>query len=899
MSNKIAKLIFMPMLLAVVPCWAEEYTAGDFFKANIKTDATLVFGITAKGESKPVVWGMDVAWDSETNVRRGVAYIGSEQIGLGRASFQSFYELTADGKLCQQQVDALEQRLKHLERIGKHIQIVLNSDPGDGSEVKSMYRESAEAWAQLIYQTYLYTRNRGFNVCTVSPFNEPDFGWGQGSIDDFYNICKELRSGKFPLLDTVRISAGNTLNCDKASFWYNYMKPYVNEGNTHQLAGSFKNYADFFKEVRADGNVASADELHNVMEAMVGVEYGMQNGIWWGFDGLARGEFCRASFGDRLAYAEDRAHWTAASVYRNTLDNRTEAFVGTSERQANPSSFRFVSKDRDVFFDGYGPQREFVVQTPGGKTGSYQNGQTNAERVVMITWGEDVPPSPINGTYVLMNKNSRYVMGIENGSSSNGAKIGQYSYGTGGKKYLQWNVIPCDSAVGGDFSYYKITSVANGLTPDVWNWSLDKWGEVKLYNGSFGDNELWWFEYVGDGDYLIHNKHSNLVLEVAGGSKVSGAKIYQDVRTGEDKQRWRLIPIDARCELTEPAVPDGLAAEGLMAGIRLSWHANAEDDLDGYTVFRADAERGEWNTIGRRVRDTVFLDNTCAPGRTYLYKIKAVDRSVNSSEACAPVQASTNGQRGLVAQWQFDGSLDDLSGNCFDASSSTAPSYANAALATLHRSGTTSLNLDGTNFVQLPYATAQTDEITICGWFKLKESTPSAHVRFFDFGSGPDDCIYLSPNEDGEMRLVMKHGEQEEILATKKLTGTNWRHIAVALSHGQTAVLIDGEEVASTDEVTLTPAEIAPVILNIGRSQTDSHPLLKAYVDDFRIYNYPLSAAELRDVMDDTDPSEVEWGTVGNTLLPVGEEAFDVVGRRLSLEQRGIRIAGGRKVLVK
>ncbi|MBO4444127.1 MAG: RICIN domain-containing protein [Bacteroidaceae bacterium] len=888
------------ILLFIMPCKAQVYTAGDFFKANIKTDGTLVYDVMAEGESKPIVWGMDVAWDSETNVRRGVAYIGSDQIGLGRASFQSNYELTSEGELCQDQKKALESRLKHLEHIGKHIQIVLNSDPGDGSDVKTMYKNSAAMWAQLIYKTYLYTRAKGFNVCTVSPFNEPDFGWGQGSIDDFYAICKELRGGNYPLLDTVRISAGNTLNCDKASYWYNYMKPYVNEGNTHQLAGSFKNYADFFAEVRADGNCATADELHNVMEAMVGVEYGMQNGIWWGFDGLARGEFCRASFGDRLAYAEDRAHWTAASVYRNTLDDRIEAFIGTSERQANPSSYRFVSKDRDVYYDGYGPQREFVVQMPGGKTGSYQNGQTNAERVVMITWGEDVPPAPIDGTYVIMNKNSRYVMGIENGSSSDGTKIGQYSYGTGGKKYLQWNIVPCGPDTYGDLSYYKITSVANGLTPDVWNWSLDKWGDVKLFNGSFGDNELWWFEYVGDGDYIIHNKHSNLVLEVAGGSKANGANIYQDIRTGEDKQRWRLIPIDARCELNAPETPVGLEAQGLIAGIRLCWQANKETDLDGYTVLRADSEDMEWNTIGRRIKDTIFVDNTCVPGHTYLYKIKAIDYSVNSSESCEPVVAITSGEKGLVAQWQFDSDLSDTSGNLFDASCCDKPAYANAALATLHASGTTSINLDGTKYIQVPYAVAQMSEMTICGWFKMKEATPSARMRLFDFGSGEDDCMYLTPNNGSEMCLMLKKEGQEESITSKKLTGTNWRHIAVTFSAEKVSVWIDGEEVASSDEISLSPLDIAPVICNIGRSQSNADPFLKAYVDDVRIYNYSLSAAELSDVMNDTDVSEVKWETMGDNSLNESDGLlYDLMGRRISAVKKGIYIMCGKKYYVK
>ncbi len=135
------------------------------------------------------------------------------------------------------------------------------------------------------------------------------------------------------------------LNTDQALSWYNALKGLLNEGNTHQLAGSFDNYALFYKTVRANGHHATNDELHNVMEAMVGVEYGMQTGIWWGTAELARGEFVKASFGRRLAYAEHRPNWTAASVYRSP-EGKVQAFVGSSERQAVTSSYSFVSQDR-------------------------------------------------------------------------------------------------------------------------------------------------------------------------------------------------------------------------------------------------------------------------------------------------------------------------------------------------------------------------------------------------------------------------------------------------------------------------------------------------------------------------------------------------------------------------
>ena len=91
--------------------------------------------------------------------------------------------------------------------------------------------------------------------------------------------------------------------------------------------------------MRAGGKYATAGELHNVMEAMVGVEYGMQTGIWWGSAEQARGEFMKASAGERLGYAENRKAWSAASVYR-APSGRVQAFLGCSERQARPSTYK-------------------------------------------------------------------------------------------------------------------------------------------------------------------------------------------------------------------------------------------------------------------------------------------------------------------------------------------------------------------------------------------------------------------------------------------------------------------------------------------------------------------------------------------------------------------------------
>jgi hypothetical protein len=289
---------------------------------QVVADRYLPFNTTDAGiRHEGIKWGLDTAWDSEANVRRGIAFMGKENVDVMRVSFQPTYALIDDARLTSDQIKAVNSRIAHAKLAGTP-ELVINDDHLSVDEYFTKNgRANAARWANLIMITKRLYEKAGLKVVTISPFNEPDFGWGQGSMADFREICRVLKTDYADELEGIRISGGNTLNNDKASEWYNYLKPYVDDGNTHQLAGSFTNYANFFREVSSDGLHPSADEMHNVADALVALEYGMKTGIWWGFDARARGQLCRATHGDRLAYAEYLDAWSAAAVYRNLQDN--------------------------------------------------------------------------------------------------------------------------------------------------------------------------------------------------------------------------------------------------------------------------------------------------------------------------------------------------------------------------------------------------------------------------------------------------------------------------------------------------------------------------------------------------------------------------------------------------
>lgn len=843
MKNTLLSLIIITLFgIARISAQSNEdstlvASTSDYLVIQPVPDRKVEFSVNDEGKAFPIFWGLDTAWPDENNIRRGVAFMGADRVDIVRASFQPTLPLI-NGDLQADQVSWLNRRLNLIDLVGPNAKVALNSDH---PSVHEWYKGNAVNWALLMDVTTRRVQERGRTVVSIAPFNEPDYtAVGQGTVTDFYNIAGELR--KNPRFDNIRISGGNTLNADEALPWYNQLKTRLDEGNTHQLAGSFDNYATFFQTVRANGHYATNDELHNVMEAMVGVQYGMQTGIWWGTAELARGEFVKASDGVRLGYAEHRPNWTAASVYRG-LEGKVQGFVGSSERQAVTTTYRFVSKDRDVYYDGHGPQRDFTVVMPGG-TG-YQQGQTNAERVVNITWGDDIQPV-INGRYILVNRNSSMVMEVAGGSTAAGANVRQGN--NLGQTYQQFNVTPVDSRIGGDFSYFTITAVHSGKSFDIYNWSLSNGGNIVVWDDAKGGNQQWYLDYAEDGWFYIRSRHSAKCLEVANDSKIVNANIQQWEKDGGANQQWRFLPVGTTIDFTAPAALGDLVVQANELSVRLDWSNGTEGDLDGYTVFRSETAGGPFQTIARQVKTTAFVDNTVTMGKEYFYAVKAVDRSQNRSAYSNEVSATAIGGQGLVANYRFEGNAWDTSVNRFNSMPMGGVSYV------VSRDSSKAVNLNGTNaYLQLPVSVANHEEITVATWVYLNGL--STFQRIFDFGNDKDEYMFLTPISNlAKTSLVVKYAGKEQRLSAPWLTTGKWWHLAVTMGASGARLYINGELADESTAIMVRPKDIMPTLNYIGWGPNTIR-YLNGNVDDFRIYNYSLSATEIAQLASDVTNS--------------------------------------------
>ena len=811
---------------------AQNFSSSSSLSPQPTADRIVPFRLSEPGVIREVEWGADEAWADEANLRRCLAFMGKDNVSIVRVSFQPTYPLV-DGDLQQEQKDAVTERLRLLGFCNEDVKLTINCDH---PSVDNSYDQNAQAWADLIDVTTRYFQEAGYEVVSVSPFNEPDYGWNQwmqGSQDGnsearkdgFRQIAVLLREN--PRFDNIRICGGNTLNCDEGLPWYNALKEHLDEGNTHQLAGSFDNFANFYTTVRNDGKHATADEMHNVMEAMVGLEYGLQTGIWWGAAEYARGEFCKASHGERLAYAEHRPNWTAASVYR-APDGKVQAFGGTSERQAVATSYRFLSKERDVFFNGHGPQREYVMKLPGG-TG-YQNGQTNAEQVVNITWGDDVQPA-IDGIYTLYNKSANKLL-------DNGESVTLSSYSPN-KTSLRWKVYPVSSRIGGDFSYYQIFTYNNGKALDVLNYALDPGADIIVFDNYYTANQQWYLEYAGQGWFRIRNRNSSLCLAH------SGNKIIQaDFNEESDAQLWRFLPTDVTPAIRTVNAPTGLTATGRASSVLLTWKAVQDAQLT-YTVLRSENADGDYEIIGRYVTDTAFVDNKAINGKTYYYAVKAVDASLNTSDASTTASAATSGEHGLIARYEFEGNPNDTTLNLRHG-------VLSECTYTEGKSGRQALQLDGDGgFIQIPTSIALGRQITVATWINWQGG--DSWQRIFDFGNGEDEYLFLTTRSDnGAFRFAIKNGGNEQQLDGNSLSFSHnqWIHIALTMDDEKVCLYRDGELIASSTDITLRPSDIQPLLNYIGRSQFAVDPTYNGYIDDFRIYDYALDADEIKKLMD-------------------------------------------------
>lgn len=812
------------------------------------------YDVADEGTEYQFMFGMGGwSWDFFAFQQRN--HCGKENLSIARIGCTLAYA-EAYTTLPQSVMEAIDTELGNISQTGVKKVFFLpgignvGDQQGDADGKPTWSTAQRENYVNNITLAADYIISRGYEIFGVAPFNEPDFEKTYTGDASNYNAVSAIMQTKSTLAG--KIVGPSTLNSTEAKNWYPTVKGNINYANTHQLAGTeFSDYKGFWRQAKADGKQPVADEMHNVMEAMICINYGGVAGTWWGWEGITRGEYIRMiKGGNQLVYKERPNEWMTASVNKYSgTDGRVEAFIGTSERQAVASAFTFLSKGRLAYYDGYGPAYDYTEEVPGGAKGSYQNGQTNAERLINIYTGEDVPVEPVNGKYKIVNKATGKVLSLEGG---NPARTNVYQWADGGIANQAWDVYPIDKKTVADYSYVIIRNANTSSIPlylDAQAWAMDNGANVSVW--SDGDDlstpanawQRWHLRYVGDGYYNIINHNTGLFLDVDNGNKANGTNVFQWERNGGDNQLWKFVPADNAVDATAPSVPNGLTANAQSGAIKLTWTANDDEDILGYMVYRYNNTANIWECIGRKVQGTAFLDNTCRKGQSLRYRIRAIDKSYNLSEPSAEVSSATAAGNALIAQWTGL-SLKDNATNKMHA-------VANGVTNTTD-SNRPAFSFDGSDdFLKLPYHAGDMQEMTFTAW--VNGSSTTAWQRIFDFGNGEDEYLFLTPTNGSAMRFeIKKDGVIQGLNATTTLGTGTWKHIAVTIGADKVTIYINGTENASSTDITLRPSDIAPAMNYLGRSQFDDDPAFKGMMSDVRIYNYALTATEVKSISSET-----------------------------------------------
>ncbi len=95
-----------------------------------------------------------------------------------------------------------------------------------------------------------------------------------------------------------------------------------------------------------------------------------------------------------------------------------------------------------------------------------------------------------------------------------------------------------------------------------------------------------------------------------------------------------------RMMATGPKIPIGLIAIGQVRQVLLRWDANTERDLVGYKIYRSGSPNSEFQQVAKAIENRV-VDTGLENGRTYYYKIVALDRDSLESEMSSVAFATT------------------------------------------------------------------------------------------------------------------------------------------------------------------------------------------------------------------------------------------------------------------
>lgn len=333
--------------------------------------------------------------------------------------------------------------------------------------------------------------------------------------------------------------------------------------------------------------------------------------------------------------------------------------------------------------------------------------------------------------------------------------------------------------------------------------------------------------------------------------------------------------------MTPPAsFPAGLAVTSPWPGeAALTW--SSVSNATEHVLKRATSPGGPYTVIDYNPPwDMDYTERRLEPG-TYYYVVSAlnsVGETINSNEVSIVINASSI--PAMIAHFAFDETsgtvASDASGNGRNGTLVNGPVWTAGNL-------NNAVNLDGVDDqVDLPDGLLNgVTGCTIAAW--VNPDSLSTWARIFDFGTGTTSYMFLAPQAGGtgNLRFAITtngNGSEQQINAGAPLATGVWSHVAVTLN-GSTGILyVNGVEVGRNSSLTLSPASLGNTTQNyIGKAQFPD-PYFDGRVDDFYVYNFALSPAEVTGLMAFTEPDLDPDPEPSDSTPPAAPTALTAIG---------------------
>jgi hypothetical protein len=303
-------------------------------------------------------------------------------------------------------------------------------------------------------------------------------------------------------------------------------------------------------------------------------------------------------------------------------------------------------------------------------------------------------------------------------------------------------------------------------------------------------------------------------------------------------------------------------------------HVYLGDNLQNVQAGTGDADKGT-------VDANAFTPGTLEYGKTYYWRVNEFDGTDTYTGEVwffrtLPEIKITNPN--LVGWWKLDEGegtvVLDWSGN-----GNHGTIYGGAEWVEGYDGG--ALGFDGQDdYVELPIGSLinSLTNSTFAIWANFV-NIGGNWVRLWDFGTGTNVNMFLTPcmATAGAMRFAITDSNlynENQMTATATLP-SGWHHVTVTIDPGKTThtLYLDGQIAAENTSATNTPSSLGNTTRNwLGRSQYSGDNYYSGSLDDFKIFKYVLTQAEISEIMK-SDPLPARYPKPANKTLTDVERA--------------------------